>query len=310
MPHRLPAAAVLLFYTPALAGPPAAPGANASPPNPAPQYAAAEHRTAGALLDEARARLGRYRTVSAMLRQTARVGTHRFASRGAFLRTADGRVRLELNPVPADEATGEAPVGPSVLQVCDGAVMHTRVTIGDRVAVTRRNVRTVREAAAARGPGATLAADLASGGLNGLLASLRAAADWDEPRAKSVGGRRFVELTGRWNAANRAAIDAADTPLKPDGVTVFLDAERLFPHRVRYWTRAGGPAGNARTPVLTLDLSDVTVNGPVPPDAFAFVLPDGVEVDDLTDRAAARAAAAALPTDPPPAPAPSPGPTP
>jgi len=279
MTQRLSLAAVLLFYAPALL-PGQTPGdANRSPA----KTAAAEpsSRTAGRTLDEARTRLNRLRTVSASLRQTAVVEGHRFVNEGRLLLASGGRVRIELNPAPEQEG-----VGPALLQVSDGTVMHTRFAVGDRVAVTRRNVRTVREEAAKRPSGASLAGDLASGGLSGALASLRTQMRWEEPEKETVGDRPFVVLTGRWTATAQKTLDLREDRLKPNGVTVHLDAERLFPHRIRYWTQTpGGP----RVPALTLTVTDVTLNGSLPADAFTFRLPDGVEVDDQTERAVARA---------------------
>ena len=296
--RRLPAAAVLLFYAPfcglAQTGPPTAPAANRSAANSAPGGAApgAAAPSAGRLLDEARGRLAAYRTVSATLKQTAGVDGHRFVSGGRLHLAAGGRTRFELNPAATGPGSKRGARGPALLQVCDGTVMHTRYAIGDRVAVTRRNVRTVRAAAAGRPGGASLAADLSSGGLAGVLASLRTSLIWEQPHTEIVADRPFRVLTGRWTAASRAAVDAQPSKLKPDGVTVYLDADRLFPHRIRYWTQEkGGP----RVPALTLDLSEIRVNGPLPADAFKFVLPDGVEVDDLTDRAVQRARTAGLP---------------
>ena len=296
--RRLPAAAVLLFYAPlcgfAQTGPPLGSVPKPSAANSAPEAVTpgAAAPSAGRLLDEARGRLAAYRTVSATLKQTAGVDGRRFLSAGRLRLAAGGRVWFELNPVPAGSGSKEEVVGPALLQVCDGTVMHTQYAIGDRLAVTRRNVRTVREAAAQHPAGATLAADLSSGGLAGVLASLRTSLIWEQPRTETVADRPFRVLTGRWTASSRAAVDEQPSKLKPDGVTVYLDADRLFPHRIRYWTQEeGGP----RVPALTLDLSEIRVNGPLPADAFVFVLPDGVEVDDLTDRAVQRARTAGLP---------------
>ena len=285
--------AALLFYAPALADAQNPAAANPSPANPeAPPAAAAAApqdaaRSAGRTLDEARVRINRLRTAAADLRMTAVVDGHRFVTEGRLLLASGGRVRLELNPTAEQEG-----VGPALLQVNNGIVMNTRYAVGDRVAVTRRNVRTVREAAAERPSGAGLAGDLASGGLAGALASLRTAMRWEEPETATISDRSYVVLTGRWTADAREALDVRPDALKPDGVTVHLDAERLFPQRIRYWTQEpGGP----RVPTLTLTISEVVLNGALPADAFDFPLTDGIEVDDQTERAVTRARTAGTP---------------
>ncbi|QDT16186.1 LolA family protein [Alienimonas californiensis] len=312
---RLLAASVLLLYAPLVGGAQNAAGPKDSPPNlPAelaaetPVDAAAEtsaetpvaaprpdtRRTAGRILDEARVRLGAVPSLSANLRQTAVVGGHRFDSVGRLLVASGGRVRIELNPAPE-----QAELGPSLLQVCDGAVMHTQYGLDDRIAVTRRNIRTVRAEAAARDSGVSLAGDLASGGLTGTLASLRTAMQWEEPQTETIADRQYLVLNGRWTegvlavfAERTAEAKLLPDPPPPTGVTVYLDAETLFPHRIRYWSQiASGP----RAPMLTLDFSDIRVNVPLPDDAFAFTLPDDVEVDDLTEPAVVRARTAGLP---------------
>ncbi|MFH5803431.1 outer membrane lipoprotein carrier protein LolA [Alienimonas sp. DA493] len=304
---RLLAASLLLFYAPLVGTAQNAAGAKDSPPNPAgaPTGPAGDEtpvaaprpdtrRTAGRILDEARARVNAVPSLSANLRQTAVVGGHRFDSEGRLLLADGGRVRFELNPAPEQQE-----LGPSLLQICDGAVMHTQYGLDERVAVTRRNVRTVRAEAAARASGASLAGDLACGGLAGVLASLRTSMRWEEPRIETIADRPYLVLTGRWTESVRAvfAERAKERKLLPDpppptGVTVYLDEETLFPHRIRYWSQTeNGP----RIPMLTLDLSAIRVNVALPDDAFTFTLPDDVEVDDLTEPAVVRARTAGLP---------------
>ncbi|NNJ25901.1 LolA family protein [Alienimonas chondri] len=301
------AAAVLLFYAPlcGLAQDPA--GANPSAPNPtveapppegpAAPAADASSESATRYLDEARVRLGTVQSLSAALKQTAMVGGQRFAGEGRLLLASGGRIRMELAPT-SNQLGG----GPALLQVCDGAIMYTRFAFADSVAVTRRNVRTVRTEAASRPSGAGLAGDLACGGLTGTLASLRTAMLWDPPQKETIADRPYVVLTGRWTTGalvvfaqkRKDRLERGETPgpLPPTGVTVYLDVDTLVPHRIRYWTQdENGP----RVPTLTLDLSGIVINGALPPDAFEFAPPDGIEVEDLTEAAVVRARTAGLP---------------
>ncbi len=296
MVTRLSAAAVLLFYAPLWADAQTAPAPNGSPPNLSPTGSPTDGdaggaptgpRTAARILDESRLRLRRLRSLSARLTQEAVVGGHKFTGEGRLLIASGGRVRIELDP-PADQRA----ISPSLLQISNGSVLHTRYALGERIAVTRRDLRSVRAEAAARPSGAALAGDLASGGLAGSLASLRTAMRWEEPAVEIVADRSVVVLTGRWTPGARTVIAERENALKPDGVTVFLDADTLFPVRFRYWTQIErGP----RVPLLTLDFADVTVGGQIAATEFNFTLPDGLEVEDQTEPAVVRARTAGLP---------------
>ena len=247
-------------------GSPAKPGAPAEP-----------EPTAEQILAAARGKLDGYRTVRATLTQRVNFGTAKFAAAGTFLSAGGGRVRLTLD---ADAAGDHA----QILQVCDGEVLHTQYRIGETTRATRRNVRTVRQAAAGL-PDPNLAADLGLGGLSGLLASLQTGMKWRAPARQRVGGREFLVLDGRWNRRSRQGLKdryGADLPdFVPIGVKLYLDADRLFPHRFHYW-RKGETETAGRVTLLSLDLSEVSVNGPVPPDAFAYALPEDADEDDVT----------------------------
>ncbi|MEM9700911.1 MAG: hypothetical protein AAF907_00540 [Planctomycetota bacterium] len=314
MSPRPIAAAVLLlcaFYAPSCGVAQSSPVPNSSPPKPAVEQSGeappanglnragrdGSGLTAGRYLDESRTRLNALESLSARLKQTAEIDGQRFVGEGRLLIARGGRVRMELTPV-ADRLGG----GPALLQVCDGSILHTQYSLGDSLAVTRRNVRTVRTEAEERETGVRLAGDLACGGLAATLASLRTSMSWEEPIKQRIGERPYVVLTGRWTPGAQAVFaekrkERLDTvgrpgPRPPTGVTVFLEAATLMPHRIRYWTQeADGP----RIPTLTLDLANVTLNAPFSSEAFEFELPDGVEVTDLTEPAVVRARAAGAP---------------
>ena len=192
-------------------------------------------------------------------------------------------MRVELNS--AD--------GPSLLQVCDGEVLHTQYTLGEEVAVTRRNVRAVREAAVTTAD-PPLAGALALGGVPGLLATLETNMKWRPAVRRQVDGAEFVVLDGRWTRDGRRGLNAryggSPPPFMPDGAKVYLDAARLAPRRVLYWAKDETVPGGRRT-VMSLDFTDVRLGAPLAPDLFTYALPADAEEDDVTAKAVARLAA-------------------
>ena len=287
-PNRLPPLAAAALAAVFAAPGPVADGSDpkASPPAEAPLP------PADAVFSAARAKLDGYATVRATLAETVAFGPAAFTAAGSFLRGEGGRVRLELT---ADAAGGNA----AILQVGDGEVLHTQYAVGGTVKATRRNVRTLRRAAA-RLPDPGLAADLGLGGLSGLLASLQTGMKWRSPRRQTVRGRDFVVLDGRWTKRSRRRLYArygADLPhFVPDGAKLYLDADRLFPHRFLYWAKDKTVEAGRRT-LMTVDLSEVRVNGPAPAESFLYTLPADADEDDVTEIAVERLAEPAKPDD-------------
>ena len=260
----------------ALPGASAADGSGAKPADlpPAPRVLAA-----------ARARLEGAVTVSATLSQTVSLGPADYRAAGALAAARGGRVRVELT----------APDGPDLLQVCDGEVLHTQYILDGEVAVTRRNVRAIRDAAAATAK-PDLAASLALGGLSGLLATLETGMKWRKVSRQQVDGAPFLVLDGRWTPASRRDLNVrfgGDLPdFLPDGAKVYLDADRLVPRRVLYW-RKDETVPEGRRTLMTLDLTDVRLDAPLPPETFIYALPPDADADedDVTAKAVARLAA-------------------
>ena len=259
----------------------AADGSDANPP--ADRAAEpADLPPAARVLAAARSRLDGAATISATLVQTVSLGPAVYRATGSFA-AADGRSRVELTS--AD--------GPSLLQVCDGEVLRTQYTLGGETAVTRRNVRAVREAAA-DAPNPPLAGALALGGLSGLLATLEMSMKWRPAVRQEIDGAGFVVLDGRWTRASRRDLNArfgGSVPaFLPDGAKVYLDAARLVPRRVLYWVKDDTTPEGRRT-LMSLDFTDVRLGAPLPPDLFAYAPPPDADEDDVTAKAVARLAA-------------------
>ena len=273
VPRPRPAAAVLLLSAVLAAG-----GLARGDEPPAP----ASHPDALRLLDAARDTLAGYRSVRATVRQRTAASV---TADGPYLQANAGRVRFEL----AGELDGR-PFG--VTQVSDGEVLFTEYRTGGEPRVTRRDVRQLARTAAESGvdapDGGRAAFDaLGTGGLPALLAAFRRTVTFDAPTTESVGGAGMHVLAGRWNPAARAVLHArygGDLPEHvPHGVRIYLDRTRLFPHRVRYVRDAAG-GDRPSDGVLTLDFTDVAVNVRLPDDAFLYAAPEGVTVEDVTNR--------------------------
>ena len=239
------------------------------------------------VLAAARARLDGYETISATLSQTVAVGPARYAAAGTLAADRSGRVRVELT---SDD-------GPDLLQICDGELLHTQYTLGDTVSVTRRNVRAVRDAAAGT-TNPPLAAALGLGGLSGVLGTLEADMKWRPARRDVVNGADFIVLDGRWTSASRKSLNVrfgGNVPaFVPDGAKVYLTADRLLPRRIVYWAKGETDDAPRRT-LMTLDVADVRIDEPLPPDLFTYALPADADEDDVTAKAVARLAALGAP---------------
>ena len=278
-------AAVSVPAAAAAQGPPApaADGSGANPAAEAPEPAAPPLPSAPRVLAAARRALDLADTVSATLSQRVALGPAAYAAAGTFASARGGRVRLELT---ANDGGG----GPDLLQVCDADILHTQYVVDGAVAVTRRNVRAVREAAADTS-NPPLAESLALGGLAGLLATLESGMRWKPVKRRTVRGADLLVLDGRWTRGARRGLKArygGSLPeFTPDGAKVYLAADSLVPRRVLYWRKDGSVKGGRRT-LMALDFENVRLNAPLPPDLFTYAAPADADEDDVTAKAVAR----------------------
>ena len=266
------------------------------------------------MLAEAARRLSSAPSVRAKLTQRVTLGPAPFAARGALLEASGGRVRLALAFAFPDAAPGEPPA--RLLQVSDGAVLHTEYALGGPagpVHVTRRNLRALREGRAAPDGGSAAGPavlPLAAGGLTGLLATLRNDVAWAAPtRFTEADGTDTILLSGPWTPAAAQAVAArykdkktAPAPDRvPGGAGLELSADTLFPRRLTYWHEGSGGDGGepgGRETVFALSFSHVEAGVPVPAGAFAYTPPDGAAEVDVTADAARRLRATADPPGP------------
>ncbi|HLQ46600.1 MAG TPA: hypothetical protein VK137_17785, partial [Planctomycetaceae bacterium] len=126
--------------------------------------------------------------------------------------------------------------------------------------------------------------ELGFGGLPGLFASIEKSIQFDQQKEESAEGRQLVVLEGSWKPDMLKGWKGnnPNAPLPdyvPSRIRLYLDGESLFPRRILYLSRN---AEQLLRPMVSLDFSEVSTDGPVPADAFTFVPPEGVFPVDLT----------------------------
>ena len=241
-----------------------------------------------ALLGQARASIAGYRTLKAVMAETIDFGpARRFKADGTYLQGTGNKVRVDLD-VEVGKNKGH------LLQVSDGDVLYTIYETGSEPKVTRRDVKLILGAAKEAEAKATWQAELGLGGLPSLLAAVEGSIDFKPTMTTTIEGRKFFVLEGGWKPALRQQFEAQlqQSPSPPNGpkqlpghvpelVRVYLDAETLFPYRVRYLKESSAPGAEPR-PLLTLDFRDIVVNASIDPEVFRYTAPEGAQVADIT----------------------------
>jgi len=200
---------------------------------------------------------------------------------GQYVQGQDLQLRLAFQ-VQVGKTSG------ALLEVCDGQVLSTRLTIGDDVRITRRDVREILNAAVAGNvPESMLKAELGLGGLSGLLASLESNMDFEAAETETIASTQFLVIEGKWNSAFLKRWQSKSTDVSPprlpdyvpDRVRVYFDGND-FPRRILYLKQPKD--SKIFRPMVTLDFNNVVLNAPVSEDRFHFVAPDGVYPEDVT----------------------------
>lgn len=260
--------------------------------------AAAPARAAQAerIVASAIARLANAHSVSARLRQKARVGSRVLVGTGRYVQSGRGedqRYRFE-STLTCDPETFET------IEVCDGVFAWSfRHFGGDPPHLERLDVRRVRDklhALKIRDP-ETVAPYV--GGLQRVLGLVREQFQFITAQAGVIDGVAVWVVDGRWNPAWIKAFlpDLAAAADRPDGIAAAELPEHV-PWAVRLsigqsdlalyrieWLAVPGPrpvtAGEAE-PVAVLEFQDMKFGGPV--DAGLFVYrPAGAGLIDLTE---------------------------
>ena len=239
----------------------------------------------GLLLQTIRQKLIEYQPFKATILETVAIGPRKFKVAGDYIQGKDLRLRLEFQ-LQVGSTDG------ALLSVCDGHILSTRLKIGDKLHVTRRDVRQILKAALDHGgiPENMLVADLGLGGLSGLLASLERNMTIGPATEETIDDKRFTVVEGTWKEEfvarwRQSAVDGEDKSRLPDHipdkVRVYVD-ENQFPRRVLYLKQPRG--SKLFRPMVTLDFTSVVLNTAVSDEEFHFVPPDGVFPIDVTNQ--------------------------
>jgi len=254
--------------------------AAAGEPQPAsPAAVQAERIVLGAL-----AALGQFDSISAGLRQKARIGDRVLVGAGRYLQAGvgeDQRFRFESRLQCDSEAF-------EVIEVCDGIFCwHFRRNGPEPPAIQRVDVRRIRARLAQVSPGAPADGSTRLGGLHRLLWLIRESFHFVSADVVDTAAGPAWSLEGRWIPRRLAAIlpDLKDAASRPEGVTpgelpdgtpwsvrVTVGRRDLLPRSIEWLAIPGArPVATAAVPepIAVLELHDLEVNGPV--DAAAFL---------------------------------------
>jgi len=258
-----------------------------------PEEAGAGERIVAAAL----AGLGRADTISARVRQLARVGDTVLKGSGRYVQAGTGdelRFRLETR-LSSESETFE------LLEVCDGLFVWNYRKLGMQPpAVQRIDALRVREQVEKQAAGKRPCDGAYLGGVQRMLALVREWFRFGAATAGELDGMPVWLVEGSWDKPRLAALlpgraEAVDAPGGiaaadlPDGVPwsvrLSVGKRELFPFRVE-WLAIPGPRPVAETApevVAVFELYDVRIGEPV--DAGAFVYRPAVEgLIDVTDQ--------------------------
>lgn len=261
------------------ANPPESPANEPSGQSGAPAADTAPAPDALSLLKQVQQQLVEARTISATIRQQVLTGADPVLVSGSY-QSSGIKLRLEYRVELGTQAQG------SLLEVCDGDVLWSRLDVLKSQRVTRRDVREIIQAAQASGGAAEaiLAAEMGLGGLPALFASLQRTMVLEKTTKDRYRGISCWVLTGRWSEAYSLKLRGGQPqgklpPQVPDLMKVFVDQATLLPVRVVYFKQQA--EGGLRATV-NLEFVDVLLNEPVADEVFVFVPPDDVVPEDVT----------------------------
>lgn len=241
--------------------------------------------------------LGKAESISARVRQLARVGDTVLKGGGRYVQSGTGseqRFRLESRLSSETETF-------DLLEVCDGLFLWSYKKLGmQSAAVQRVDVQRVHEQLEALKVGPRPSDGPYLGGIQRMLALVREWFQFTTTTAEELDGMPVWRVEGSWNkellagllrASTRnhddpAGITAADLPEgMPWSVRLSIGRRELFPFRVE-WLAIPGPRPAATTTpevVAVFELYDVRLGEPV--DATAFVYKPAMEgLIDVTDQ--------------------------
>jgi hypothetical protein len=259
------------------------------------------------VLSKVRETLDGLDSLSCDLHETIVFSGQRFYAVGRYIQASGNRMRLEFRIFPSravkssdadsagidadPEATENLQSTGSLQQISDGSVLWSLWDNGGNKRLTRRNIREIMESVPETGSykANQVLEDLGVGGMQSLLARVQMGMDFGKVREQTVGGTRFLVLTGRWSQKQRQEIfniNDPEAPLPdfiPDYIRIYIDAEANLPRRVQYLKSSPDPARKLVRPMITLDFRQLSLNEAIADEVFTFDADDeGLVEEDLT----------------------------
>lgn len=263
----------------------------------APPSTPADQEEADRLLSDARSRLLDRQSLQADMQQQVILGDRRLDAEGTYLSGPFPKLRLEYK-IRVGSMQG------ALTEICDGTIVHTEKAIGKvgakdpDVVYTRRDIQKILAATenSLNLPVASLGAEMGIGGLPAILASIDRCMMGLRVTDEEFEGQKCRVFYGVWDPVvlqkyqaglgeNAKEILANLVPFFPDSVRVYFAADTLLPVKITYLKKGQTESGDAseERAIMTLAFRNMTVDQPVSPTAFKFVLPTGREEVDTTN---------------------------
>jgi len=221
------------------------------------------------------------RSISARMRFEVRVLGFEMFGHGVFAQGPidDHRYRFELKMGIEDSTQKKGGDQTSLLlHVCDGKYlwMHQQLPGQEEPSVTKIDVAATYFGLASRrnaeGFG-MFPRTPALGGLARTLRELDAAFQFVEARATQLDGVDVWAVQGQWNEEHLAKLvpgaSVASLPEQlPLYIVIYFGRDDLFPYRFNYYRHNG--AGSSQKPMMTLELYEVRLNGPLDARQFTY----------------------------------------
>ncbi len=176
----------------------------------------------------------------------------------------------------------------AVIHVCDGSVLWTQWTTNGKSRVDRRNIQEIlKEFDSSKVSPDQLMAGLGIGGIPSLLKSMQDRMVFNSTAEKQIDGKPFVVVQGRWSdeQARRMVTQRGQLPsYVPEFVRVFFEKKTMFPRRIVFLKKHPAPTVMTAKPMVTLDFTNVVLNGDVDAAQFRFAVPATMAQDDLTEQ--------------------------
>ncbi len=190
----------------------------------------------------------------------------------------------------------------AVLHVCDGRFLWTQWTTNGKSRIDLRNIQEIgKELGGEKSENLEqLMGRLGVGGVPMLMAALQSRMVFNSTAEKTIDGVDYFVVQGRWTdqqfqamlAQGRPtpqemqAMMAGQKPLPgylPEYVRLFFEKETMFPRRIMFLKQPQRNVMQAR-PMVTMDFTDVVLNGDVDSESFRFKPPAGKTPDDQTQQ--------------------------